>query len=189
MSSRKGLWSNAWQPAYLITPCPAVIDQYFTEQMHYCKLTPKANSNAFIAMYSKTLSHKDNPMFDDLAGEQYISYIIVDLFNGALIDCYFEIRDNKKRFNRVWQPIRSYNELTAAIGSNQSIEWLFKWHLNIVHMTREYLKGGWLYRSKRQKELEVTKDKYVILNKKGFTNILENAKPNNVEFLGNGKVK
>jgi hypothetical protein len=56
-------------------------------------------------------------------------------------------------------------------------------------MTREYLKGGWLYRSKRQKELEVTKDKYVILNKKGFTNILENAKPDNVEFLGNGKVK
>jgi hypothetical protein len=181
MSSKKGLGSNACQPAYLITPCPAVVDQYFTEQMHYCKLAAKAGSDTFVVTYSKTLSHKDHPMFECLAGDQYISYITVDIYNGVVLSHYFEVRDKN-----MWKyGFTTYNECPEK----PEVEWLFKWHLNIVHMTREYLKGGWLYRSKRQKELEVTKDKYVILNKKGFTNILENAKPDNVEFLGNGKVK
>lgn len=181
-NSKKGLGSDTCRPAYLITPCPAAIDQYFTEQMFYCKLTPKANDkNPFVATYMKVLSHADNPMFECLKGDQYISYIIVDLYSGAILDHYFEVRDH----NRWKYSFVSFENCPEK----DEIIWLFKWHLNIVHMTREYLKGGWLYRSKRQKELEITKDKYVILNKKGFTNILENAKPDNVEFLGNGKVK
>lgn len=188
MGSRHGLGrSNA---ASSITPCPAVIDQFFKEQLHYCKQTKKSNDKEpFIVTYSKGLSYPDSPVFESLAGQQYLSYIKIDLYNGIILDDWFEIRNNIKRFDRVWEPIRTYAELLDAVGENKDIEWLFKWHLNIVHMTREYFKGGWLFRRKRRENLEATKDKYIVLNRKGFTNVLENAKPDNVKFLGNGKVE
>ena len=183
MSNRNGLGNDAFRPASLITPCPAAIDQYFKDQLHYNKLIKKANDKEpFTVVYSRGLNYPDRPIFEDLAGQHYLSYIVVDLYNGAVVDTYFELRNTHKI-------VRTYQELADEIGENKSIEWVFKWHLNIVHMTREYLKGGWLYRAKRQENLAATKDKYVILNKKGFANILENAKPDNVEFLGNGKVR
>lgn len=184
MANRHGLGNDACRPATLITPCPAAIDQFFEEQLHYMKLTPKQNSkaNPFVVTYAKALNHADNPVFCELKNSVCMSYVVVDLFYGAVVDAYFEYRP---QFGLDIGPVRSYAELPE----NNALIWVFKWHLNIVHMTREYLKGGWLYRSKRQRQLEATKDKYVILNKKGFTNILENAKPDNVVFLGNGKIK
>lgn len=171
-NGRHGLGNNVNKPAYLITPCPAVVDQFFEDQLHYMKLTPKANKKAdpFIVTYAKVLSHPDNPEFIELKGDVCISYIYVDIFNGNIIDQGFEW---KNRYHRKFGPIRSFEECPE----NKALLLVFKWHLNIVHMSREYLKGGWLYRAKRQRQLEATKDKYVILNKKGFTNILDNARP------------
>lgn len=183
MSNNHGLGCDTFRPASLITPCPAVIDHYFRKQLHYNRLIKKTNDDEpFVAVYSRGLNYPDRPIFEDLAGQHYLSYIVVDLYSGAILDTYFELRNKHKI-------VRTYQELAEEIGENKSIEWIFKWHLNIVHMTKEYLKGGWLYRPKRQENLSATKDKYVILNKKGFTNILNNARPDNVEFLGNGKIK
>ena len=185
-NSRHGLGNDSHRPAALITPCPAVIDQFFEKQLHYGKLTKKANDKEpYTVIYQKGLSHPDNPRFESLANNCYLSRIVIDAYNGNIIDSYFEVRA------AVGGSVvfRTFQELADIFGEDKAVEWLFKWHLNIVHMTREYLKGGWLYRRQRQANLAATRDKYVILNKKGFTNILENAKPDNVEFLGNGKVK
>jgi len=190
--SRHGLGSDASRPAALITPCPAAVDQFFVEQLRYDKLAKSKNKlekNPFIVTYSKGLSYPDNPIFESLVGQLYISYIEVDLYSGNIVGGWFEIRNNPKRMYRVWPSIRTYAELYDAVGKDKDIEYLFEWHLNIVHMSREYLKGGWLYRRQRQNNLEATKNKYVILNKKGFTNILENAKPENTAFHRSGKVE
>lgn len=165
----KGLGSDVGKPTSLLTPSPAVVDQYFIDQLRYSKLTPKKEDNPFIARYSKVLSPGDKPVFDELADEQYISNIVIDLYTGRVMDHYLEARRKDSSKMRM----KSYQECPP----DPNIGWLFKWHLNLVRMTREYLKGGWLCRDSRQKELETAKGARIFLNAKGLKNILESAKP------------
>ena len=164
----------------LITPCPSMIDSYFKDQLKYNKVEVedhrKGYKNAFKVRYCKALNHPDNPILPELWGISCVSNIIIDLYSGSVIDHYFKINKGSA--------IRTFSECPNI----EAVEYVFKWHLNLVHITREYLKGGWLKRSKVKKEIEDMQSKYIILNEKGITNILGLTKPENVEFFKNRKV-
>ncbi len=163
----------------LITPCPSMVEYFFKDQLKYSKadIEHKHNTNQFLVRFTKALNHPDQPVFPDLNHISCVSNIVIDLYSGAVIDHYFKINRGSA--------IRTFSECPDI----ESMLYIFKWHLNIVHMAREYLKGGWMQRGKIQKEIESMKDKYVILNKKGFTNILEKAKPDFVKYVGKGKLE
>ena len=166
MSGKRGLGIKS-ASSILISPCPSMIDSFFKDQLKYNKVQveDKSNTNPYLVRYVKGLNHGDNPLFPDLANISCVSNIIIDLYNGRVVDHYFKINRGSA--------IRAYKEC-STLGH---LTWMFQYHLNLVHMTREYIKGGWMQRVKVQKEIEDVKSKYIILNKKGFTNILEKAKP------------
>lgn len=151
----------------LTSPCPRMIDAYFRQQLMYNRVAPD-NPNCkdnFYVKYTKTLNHSDNPIKPDLANISCTSHIIVDLYTGAIIDSYFKINKGS--------PIRSYTDCPNIA----SLQLVFKWHLNLVHMTREYIKCGWLQRDSVKKEIEKSKARCYIINKVGTTNLLNKAKP------------
>ena len=164
----------------LITPWPSMIDSYFKDQLKYNKVEVEGcrdgYKNAFKVRYCKALNHPDSPAIPELWGISCVSNIVIDLYSGSVIDHYFKINKGSA--------IRAFSECPNI----EAMEYVFKWHLNLVHITREYLKGGWLKRSKVKKEIEDMQSKYIILNEKGITNILGLTKPENAEFFKNGKV-
>ena len=141
----------------LTTPCPKVIDAYFQSQLRYIK-EPKYFNNSFYALYTKNLNNQDNPVLPELAGVTCNSQIIVDLYTGAIVEDYLKV--NKKKIS------------TFAECENESIKTIFKWHANIIQITCEYIKYGWLERYMIKKELEKAKSKGKILNKTDTKNLL-----------------
>jgi len=165
-NGRHGLGVNP-AAANLTSPCPRMIDVYFRQQLMYNKVAPD-NPNCkdpFYVKYVKSLNHPDNPLKSDLVNISCTSNIIVDLYTGAIVDSYFRINNGS--------PIRSYSECPII----ESLQLVFKWHLNLVHMSREYIKCGWLQRASVKKEIENAKPKCYILNKVGVTDLLNKAKP------------
>ena len=194
-SNRHGL-GNTSSPVGMVTPSPAVIQEYFKSQIHYFLDTPAGKKPGEpvlfneericrYAHYKNILNKCDAPLFECLKDITCISHIIVDLWYGYVQDAWFELRYHGKgscpgieKFKGV--KINSFAQLAAfddpELGCPPLV-WVFKWHLNIVHMTREYLKGGWLERPKRVKELAKAKESRKFLNKFGPINIIKNAKP------------
>ena len=166
MGGKRGLGVNP-ASSNITAPCPRMIDVFFRQQLMYNKVAPDNPDckDPFYVKYIKGLNHPDNPMKPDLKNISCTSHIIVDLYTGAVVDHYFKINKGA--------PIRAY----AECPNIESLVLMFKWHLNIVHMAREYIKCGWLQRSKVQAEIENAKTKITILNKVGVTNILNKAKP------------
>ena len=186
-----GLGNN---PAKSVAPAPAVIEQYFVNQMHYFQQNRGEIHNlSRYTTYVKNLNQPDVPMFTQLKGVNCISRIVVDMWNGCIKDAWFELRTSKANLNGAYMPgiekfkdvkINSFDQLADFEDPELGyppIVWLFKWHLNIVHMSREYLKGGWLERPARIKAIEVAKQARKFLNKFGTKNIINNAKPDPLE--------
>ena len=196
MSSRRHGLGNTAMPIGWVTPSPAIIQEYFKNQMHYFLDTPAGkvagehklfNEEKIVryAHYKNILNKNDVPLFDCLKDITCISHIVVDLWSGHIHDAWFDVRyhglDHCSGIEALkGVKINSFNQLAdfedPEIGC-PSLIWVFKWHLNIVHMTREYLKGGWLERPKRIKELAKAKEARKFLNKFGPINIIGNAKP------------
>ena len=165
-NSKKGLGISLVSSS-LTSPCPRMIDIYFRQQLKYNKVAPD-NPNCkdpFCVKYTKSLNHPDNPIKSDLANILCTSHIIVNLYTGAIIDHYFMINKGN--------PIRAYRECPNI----ESLQLVFKWHSNLVHMSREYIKCGWLQRKAVQKEIENAKPNCYILSKVGVTDLLNKAKP------------
>jgi len=198
-NSHKGLGignSSAGQ----LTPSASVIYHFFTEELHYWKTpryekgnikTRKSVDEDFCMTFCKIINQADHPVFECLRGAHCYSYIKVDMWSGRIVDSWFQFKEIPTTiptfFPHSFNGIRSYIDLeVAAKNSKQypisdevynSLVWLFKWHLNLVHMSREYIAGGWLNRPRRKKALAEIQDKFVILNKVGYTDILNKAKP------------
>lgn len=180
-------------PAINIAPSPAVTRQYFRDQLHYQGAAEFDDESIHrYIKYVKMLNHPDKPIFDTLKDIKCSSYIIVDLWTGSIKEAWFELGYNDynktlfmpgiEKFKHV--KINSFAQLAAFEDSELGcppIVWMFKWHLNIVHMTREYLAGGWLERPGRVKAIEVAKQARLFLNKFGTKNIINNAKPDPLE--------
>lgn len=168
MNSKKGLGLS---PSInnLITPCPSMIDSFFNLFLKYNKITTenKENKNPYIFRYIKTLNNPDNPVFADLALQVCTSNIIIDSYTGTIVDHYLKIKGGVI--------IKSYAQCREH--NSKSLDWMLNWHVNLVHLTREYLKGGWMLRAKVKREIEYTKCRYTILNNNGFENLSEVAKP------------
>lgn len=165
-NSKKGLGINP-ESSSLTSPCPRMINVYFRNQLKYSKTSPDNPNckNPFYVKYIKTLSYADNPVRPDLLNFSCTSNIVIDLYTGSVVDNYFKINNGK--------PIRSYKDCPNI----ESLVLVFKWHLNLVHMSREYIKCGWLQRKSVQKEIENAKQSCYILNKVGTTDLLNKAKP------------
>lgn len=186
-SHRRGL-GLAINPAENVAPAPAVIENYFVAQLGYFQQDRgEITDIPRYTTYVRNLSHPDNPLFAELKGISCISRIIVDMWNGGIADAWFELRDSKNTANKALKSkininykdvkINSYEQLNEFVDQYDSIIWLFKWHLNIIHMSREYLKGGWLERKARIKAIEKAKEARKYLNKFGTQNIINNARP------------
>lgn len=191
---RRGL-GMATNPAKNVAPAPAIIENYFVEQLHYFQQNRgEIHDIPRYTTYVKNLNQPDVPLFAELKGINCISRIVVDMWHGGIMDAWFELRDSKNGGNNALKfkismkyrdvKINSYNQLDEFVGQYDSLIWLFKWHLNIVHMSREYLKGGWLERKGRIKAIEKAKEARKYLNKFGTTNIINNAKPEPLEGSG-----
>ena len=179
MGGKKGLGINSDRPALLVTPSPAAIHHYFTQELKYSyNRDYKRNSGATkdkinrIFWYSKILNNPDNPVFPVLKGTVCISFIAVDMWTGSIKNHYFEVRNSQLIVNN-GVPINTYQQLFGV----KSLEWVFKWHLNLVRVTREYLKGGWLERKSRAREIREAKAARTFLNKFGTTDLTNKAKP------------
>jgi len=185
--NRRGLGLDA-NPAKSIAPSPAIIEHYFVDQLHYFQ-QDRDNVKNFLryVTYVKHLNQPDAPLFGELQGISCISRIVVDRLNGGIVDHWFELRDSKNAGNHQLKfkinmkykdvKINSFDQLTEFENYYPSIIWLFKWHLNIVHMSREYLRGGWLERPARIDAIEEAKQARKYLNKYGLTDIINKAKP------------
>lgn len=154
----------------LTAPCPKVIDAYFQGQLRYVKES-KHFDNSFYALYTKNLNNQDNPVLPELAGVTCNSQIIVDLYTGAIVDDYLKV--NKKKIS------------TFAECENDSIKTIFKWHANIIQITCEYIKYGWLEKYSIKKELETAKSKGKILNKTDTRNLLIKTMPLEINSFHN----
>ena len=165
-NGRKGLGISQSSKS-LLSPCPKMIEAYFTDQLRYNKssIEDKSNKNQFLVRYQKALSMPHKPEFPELKNVTCLSNIVVDLYTGGIVDAWFKVNRGPA--------IRGYSECPQIA----SILWVFQWHVNLVHMSREYIKGGWLERKRLQQELQDMKAKRVIMNKLGTTNFIEKARP------------
>lgn len=188
-SHRNGL-GLAISPSENVAPAPAVIENYFVAQLGYFQQNRgEITDIPRYTTYVRNLNHPDNPMFPELKGVSCISRIVVDMWNGGIKDAWFELKTSKPNLDGAYIPgieafkgvkINSFDQLACFEDPELGyfpIVWLFKWHLNIVHMSREYLKGGWLERKARIKAIEKAKEARKYLNRFGLTNIINNAKP------------
>lgn len=203
-SSHKGLGIGN-SPAGHLAPSPAIIKHFFTEELHYWqnprylvngKKTTKYVDENFCITFCKAISQADNPLFECLKGAHCYSWIKVDMWTGSIVDSWFQFKNVKTvkkspetllDFSRSFSGIRSYIDLQIACSEFKlnyleeevynSLAWVFKWHLNLVHMAREYIAGGWLNRPRRKKAQAAIQEKLVILNQVGYTDILNKAKP------------
>ena len=139
----------------ITAPCPKMIDVYFQNILKYNRYS--RSDNPFYALYTKVLNHPDNPIIPELTGITCNSQIIVDLYTGAVVDDYLKVK--KKKIT------------TFAECENESLKTMLRWHLNIVKVTCEYIKYGWLERYGIKKELEEAKNKGKILNKTDTRNL------------------
>ena len=150
----------------LISPCPSMINSFFVRQLKYNKvdIENKKNNNQYLVRYVKTLNQADNPLFPELTNITCVSNIIVDMYDGSIVDHYFKVNKGPA--------IRNYQECPSL----EPLQSVFKWHINIVHASREYIKGGWMSRNKVKEEIEDSKKLYKYLSKTNFTNILKYTK-------------
>lgn len=160
MKRKRGMGINTGK-SNITAPCPKMIDSYFQNILKYNRYS--LSDNPFYALYTKDLNHQDNPILPELAGITCNSQIIVDLYTGAIVDDYLKV--NKKKIN------------TFAECENESLKTILRWHLNIVKVTCEYIKYGWLERYTIKKELEEAKNKGKILNKTDTRNLLIKTMP------------
>ena len=186
-TNRKGLGLDD-NPAKSVAPSPAIIEHYFVGQLHYFQQNRgEIHDIPRYTTYVKNLNQPDAPLFAELKGINCISRIVVDMWSGGITEAWFELKDSKNAGNNALKfkictkykdaKINSFDQLTEFENYYPSIIWLFKWHLNIVHMSREYLKGGWLERPARISAIEKAKEARKYLNRFGLKDIINNAKP------------
>jgi len=171
-----------------VAPAPAIIENYFVSQLRYFQQNRgEIHDIPRYTTYVKNLNQPDVPLFAELAGINCISRIVVDMWVGSIVDAWFELRDSKNATNDSLRfninvnykdvKINSFEQLAEFENTHFSIIWLFKWHTNIVHMSREYLKGGWLERKVRIEAIKKAKEARKYLNRFGTIDIINNAKP------------
>lgn len=195
--SKHGL-GIAGSPALSICPCPSVIQQLFTDLLGYSEQKKSPNDiKPFETIFVKGLHYADHPEFKCLAGTAVNSYVKIDYFTGRILDSYVKVKGlvTKENHHISFSDIRAFADLDASIKNSNSeqfqitdeqytaLNWCLKWHINLVHITREYLKGGWLERESRKKVLKEVYNKRVYLNSYGLVDLANKTKPEKPEDI------
>ena len=134
-------------------PSGVMIKAFFVGILGYNESKPSFVDNRLLVRFTRSLSSRDAPLVPELSGLSCISNIVVDLLTGKIIDHYFKVNNGT--------PIRNNEDSYFIYGS--PIDQVLRYHFNLVHMSREYIAGGWLYRTKINQQLETNRKKFVFI--------------------------
>lgn len=162
---------------YTLSPCMMTINSFMRNSLRYSVGTLKEESifskgvasgsgkKIFTATYTKTLNYKDAPIFDSLKNISCVSYIIIDAFNGAVLDHYLQIDGGT--------PIKSYNDSQLRSSELDSV---YNWHCNLMNTIKTFMKGDWLNKDKCKGALNRSIPNEI---KTTFNSVIDNEKLSN----------
>lgn len=151
-----------------LAPSAYMIEKFFTDQLGYCEGIGHFENNILSVKFTRTLSQKDLPVKPDVSGITCVSVIEVNMLSGRIMDHYFRINKGT--------PVRIYQESYFVKGS--TLDLLLKYHFNLVHMSREYIAGGWLYRKKIDEQLQHNRERFQFITSENAAHgLLDRAKP------------
>ena len=174
------------------------MQQFFTDLLGYNEQKkPLHDAKPFVAVFVKGLHYADHPEFKCLVGTAVNSYVKIDYFTGRILDSYIKVKGlvTKGNHHTSFSEIRAFADLDAFVKNPsceqcqitdeqyRALDWCLKWHINLIHITREYLKGGWLERESRKKVLKEVYNKRVYLNSYGLTDLANKTKPEKPEDI------
>lgn len=135
-----------------IAPNGAVLDHFVKAKFNYRETCKLAGLHAGLRMYQKTLSNCDNPTHPHLTEYSIMSYLVLDLINGKVIDHFIAVGHYRNFYQ--YDDFNNYAKSWIFNGDTQVLEEtkkLFEWHAHIVVAVRDYCDGGWLKTTKIKK--------------------------------------